>query len=1180
MAAKKYGTTWWGKQWLNALENIDYSNRLPRGRTYANKGAVKEISIEKEGIFAKVQGSRRTPYKQEIRLKQFSTTEKLGIMALISENPFILSALLNKELPQELFEQLRTNGINLFPFEWDDLYADCSCPDWAVPCKHLASVIYIIANEIDKNPFIVFELKGLDILKELQKMGFSSKGEFKIAITKQKDLWVKTETAEEIFVFKPVLIEQMDFSTIPESREQLLRLLAENPPFFSSGNFKTLVEKAYKGIARHYKKIQIVDADENNRFFEENVGGLILSLDEFLKYSLTEIDTGSKKQFVEGTAQNLKKLIALLENVQPSHFSLYHPTVVALYLHYRFALYLGQHSAFIPELIELKKETYQIRWIPALLIQEVKAIFETLVTLTPPKMVQVQLSARSVKTLSAEEQSKMLMAVFLNEFQVNQFYASPSHPPNYEAVGGLFFKQIPFRSKGFQTKETPQAIQKWVQKFYLTEKEFTPLLKIEEVEDQYNDVLHFEVSFWLQNRKDSLAKMVSVNNLFKQKKYAEIRLEVIQDLALLSEYLPQTKRIIQTKGEEQVQVDGEALVPILLESLPALRLLNIEILLPKSLQKLARPQLSGRVQAEGSSGASKSFVNLSNMLEFQWQVAIGDSMVSPDEFRKMVRKLKGIVKINDEYVLIDQKEMESLLKKLENPPSLKENELVRMALSQDYQGAKVDLDKKAMELISSIIEFGSISTPETLQAKLRPYQQRGYEWLYKNGQLGFGSLLADDMGLGKTIQIITLLLKLQEEGKLEKQKALIVVPTTLLGNWQKEVAKFAPTLTVSLYHGTNRNLELDHDVILTSYGIARSDEKILSKLKWAFLAIDEAQNIKNTSTAQTKSIKKLKSAQVVAMSGTPVENRLSEYWSIFDFTNKGYLNSLAKFKEEFIKPIELEQSREHLERFRKVTAPFIMRRLKTDKSIISDLPDKIETDQICSLTKEQSALYQNVVEMIMKELKDSEGIQRKGLVFQLMNALKQICNHPQQYLKKKEIDPEKSGKTQMLISLLDNIYESGEKTLIFTQYKEMGDLLAKLIQERYHTPPLWLHGGVSRKKRDAMVEDFQTKPYVKTMLLSLKAGGTGLNLTKANNVIHYDLWWNPAVENQATDRAYRIGQQNNVMVYRFITQGTFEEKINEMIKSKKELAELTVASEEQWIGDLSNDDLQSVFGLG
>jgi SNF2 family DNA or RNA helicase len=402
----------------------------------------------------------------------------------------------------------------------------------------------------------------------------------------------------------------------------------------------------------------------------------------------------------------------------------------------------------------------------------------------------------------------------------------------------------------------------------------------------------------------------------------------------------------------------------------------------------------------------------------------------------------------------------------------------------------------------------------------------------------------------------------------------------LLGNWEREIQKFAPDLNAWVYHGPKRSLELqENEVILTSYGVARSDEKILNKVKWGFLIIDEAQNIKNTQTAQTKAIKKIKSDVRIAMSGTPVENRLSEYWSIFDFTNKGYLDSLKRFKDEFIEPIEKERSQEHLDRFQKVTAPFILRRVKSDKSIIQDLPDKIETDQICTLTAEQSALYQNIVNLSLEEIQKEDGMSRRGLIFQMMTALKQICNHPNQYLKKKEIDPELSGKTQLLISLLDSIYENDEKTLIFTQYKEMGDLLAKLIEERYHQAPLWLHGGTSRKKRDEMVQDFQTQSHIKIMLLSLKAGGTGLNLTAANNVIHYDLWWNPAVENQATDRAYRIGQKKNVMVYRMITQGTFEENINGMIKAKKELADLTVNTGENWVTEMSNEDLKDIFGL-
>ena len=318
----------------------------------------------------------------------------------------------------------------------------------------------------------------------------------------------------------------------------------------------------------------------------------------------------------------------------------------------------------------------------------------------------------------------------------------------------------------------------------------------------------------------------------------------------------------------------------------------------------------------------------------------------------------------------------------------------------------------------------------------------------------------------------------------------------------------------------------------------------------------------------------------IAMSGTPVENRLSEYWSIFDFSNKGYLDTLKKFKEEFAKPIETDRNQEKLDKFRKVTEPFILRRLKSDKTIIKDLPDKIEKDQFCQLSPSQTAIYQNVVDTTMDTIENTEGIQRKGLVLKLITALKQVCNHPRQFLKKGDADPNASGKTQMLFNLMHEIQQNGEKTLIFTQYQEMGKLLVEMLETEFGLTIPFLHGGVSRKGRDEMVDSFQNNRATRVMILSLKAGGTGLNLTAASNVIHYDLWWNPAVEAQATDRAYRIGQKNNVMVHRFITQGTFEEKINALLQTKKELANLTVSTGEKWIGEYSDGELRDLVGLG
>jgi len=477
------------------------------------------------------------------------------------------------------------------------------------------------------------------------------------------------------------------------------------------------------------------------------------------------------------------------------------------------------------------------------------------------------------------------------------------------------------------------------------------------------------------------------------------------------------------------------------------------------------------------------------------------------------------------------------------------------------------------------MKIEDISVPDNLNATLRPYQERGFKWLYSNYKKQFGSCIADDMGLGKTIQVITLLLQYKNENKKPKP-SLVICPTTLIGNWEKECQKFAPSLNLNIYHGFDRELNTKNiDVLITSYGTFRRDVEKFSKKNWNFLIIDEAQNIKNSETAQTKAIKSLKADNYIAMTGTPVENKLTELWNIYDFINKGYLGSLTQFKTELANPIEKYRDKNTIEKLKKATAPFLLRRLKTDKTIISDLPDKISVDEYCYLTKEQAAVYQNIVEDIMQQVENSEGIQRKGLIFKLITSLKQICNHPAHFAQKGNIESESSGKASKALSIIKNLLENKEKALIFTQYREMGDILQKIIKKELKEEAIFFHGGVSRKKRDEMVNLFQNDRKTRLMIISLKAGGTGLNLTEASNVIHYDLWWNPAVENQATDRAYRIGQEKNVMVHRLITLGTFEEKIDEIIKSKKELADLTVSTGENLITEMSNKDLRDIFTL-
>ena len=488
--------------------------------------------------------------------------------------------------------------------------------------------------------------------------------------------------------------------------------------------------------------------------------------------------------------------------------------------------------------------------------------------------------------------------------------------------------------------------------------------------------------------------------------------------------------------------------------------------------------------------------------------------------------------------------------------------------------------------------------------------------MYKNLEIGFGCILADDMGLGKTLQVIAYLLKIKEEGKLKKHKALVVMPAGLLCNWQVEIKKFAPALTFTAYHGGNRDLQkFNSDILLTTYATFRKDFELLKAATWHAVVIDEAQNIKNADSDQSKLLRSLQAPVKIAMSGTPVENRLMEFWTIMDFANRGFFPSAQEFREKYETPIQKNGDKVAAETFKKITAPFMLRRLKTDKNIISDLPDKIIQNEYAELTATQAALYKQTLDKFMTMLEEEKQLaeisqdahslfKRKGLILQMILALKQICNHPATFLKgldeRREARDERddaenrhpehasakdpgqvltSGKLQMLLDLLTSIQEQGEKTLIFTQFAEMGFLLKESIEKELGISVDFYHGGCSQTQRKNMVDSFQQDPESKVLILSLKAGGTGLNLTAASQVIHYDLWWNPAIEAQATDRAFRIGQTRNVQVHRFITKGTFEEKINALLETKKAIAEMTVSAGETWLADLSDSELSQVFRL-
>jgi len=1172
-----YGKTWWGQQWLKALTQIDFSNRLPRGKTYANKGAVTDIQLKSGAVDARVQGSRPRPYKVSITIPSFSEGQKKAILDEVQQNPALLAQLLNRELPAELDETARQQGLALFPRTWKDFPMQCSCPDAAVPCKHLAAVIYTIANEIDRNPFVVFQLHGLDLMQALKDRHINVQKGSAIHILTPGDIG-QTHPAPP----KPLdetIWEILDFSRLEPLKDKLLKLLTPNPVFWDK-DFRKTLEKAYGLLVKGAAKYAPGPLELDGFSWQAD---LLLHLDETLhlrSLSMTNED-GSSHSLPEQDhlAERLRTSLLKGDHRQAEGAS---DTLRALFWIQQFCLQLLRNGAVVPQLLRVGQDEYRIRWLPATNHPTVRSLFEDVLRIVPANLVEID-TPNEPQYQEPNEQLYTLCSLFLNDYV--QSLTEPLGRAvrswtgritlEFDWIEDLFFRDQPLSFEGRQMRELPSAIQLWLNNFYITHKTVVPILR---VEDNLADGT-FTVDILAEDSRQPMRPPLALRKILTQKVYEPVRFDFLQDVQLLTHHFPQLNEVVRTKGAQKARFDAETFVAILLETLPLMQLFGIQVLLPKSLQDWVRPQLSGRLQDTGAEKVG-SFLNRDQMLTFDYQVAIGDELIDPQEFRKLVRGVSGLVRIRDRYVLVQADELEKLQKRLEHPPHLSETDLLKIALAEEYQGIPIGISPDVLGWLRTLTQPPAVTLPTGLTAELRPYQQRGYEWLLKNTQLGFGSLLADDMGLGKTLQVITLLLKFREDGRFQKKRGLVVLPTTLLTNWQKELARFAPSLRVLVYHGAKRQLDLTEvDVVLTTYGLVRSDPESFKKQAWYALVIDEAQAIKNTDTEQTRAIKALKADVKIALSGTPVENRLSEFWSVLDFTNKGYLGSLSKFTEEFAKPIQVERNHEKLEAFRKITAPFLLRRVKTDKSVIADLPDKVENNQYCHLTRQQAALYQSVVQESLKAIEGRGGIQRKGLVLKLMTALKQIGNHPVQYTKKGHATPHDSGKVEQLFELLTTIYENGEKVLVFTQYREMGDLLVQFIAEQFPTKPLFLHGGIERNQRDELVERFQTDRHANTFILSLKAGGTGLNLTAASHVIHYDLWWNPAVENQATDRAFRIGQTRNVMVYRLINNGTMEEKIDAMIHAKRELADLSVTTGETWLGDLSNEELKNLVRL-
>jgi SNF2 family DNA or RNA helicase len=672
---------------------------------------------------------------------------------------------------------------------------------------------------------------------------------------------------------------------------------------------------------------------------------------------------------------------------------------------------------------------------------------------------------------------------------------------------------------------------------------------------------------------------------------------LLGELGRASVVYPELASALRSARPEALEFDAAGVVDFLTTRADLLEQAGFEVLIPSwwaMRRKLGLKGKSSLPPEEG--GVTQGMFGRDSLCAFSWELALGDDQLTAEELEALANAKVPLVFLRGEWVAFDPEQVQRALEfvaKADDDGQRTVADVLALAtahpddIDTPLPVTSVEADGWLGDLLAGRAESAvtAVDLPPDFAAELRPYQERGLSWLAFLSRLGLGACLADDMGLGKTVQMLALE-SAERSAQPDAGPTLLLCPMSLVSNWHREAAKFAPGLRVYVHHGPGRARGDDLvagaggvDLVVTSYYTAVRDLDDLAGVTWARVVLDEAQAIKNSRSQTAQAVRQLKAPHRVALTGTPVENKLAELWSIMDFLNPGILGGPETFRGQYARPIERQGLAEPAERLRRVTRPYILRRLKTDKSIIDDLPDKIEIKERCFLTPEQASLYKAVVDEMLDKIENTKGIERKGNVLAAMTKLKQICNHPAQLLHDGSPVGRRSGKVIRLEEICEEILAEGDKALLFTQFTEFGDMLVGHLGARFGRSIAYLHGGTPRARRDEMVTAFAADDGPPLFLLSLKAGGTGLNLTAANHVIHLDRWWNPAVENQATDRAFRIGQTRNVQVRKFICTGTLEDKIDEMIEAKKALAELVVGDGEGWLTELNTSELRNLFTL-
>lgn len=1139
-ATHVFGLTPWGRYFIDAMERLADTGRLQRGRSYAGNGSVDKLVIEGSTVRAKVRGRYRPWYSVTISFRPAGEKAAEAIRQAFSKDALLAERIARGEMPDNALDAIRKAGAELVPARWSDMQRSCDCPDDGDPCKHMAAVYYILAREIDRDPFTLWRLRGLDVGQAItQRRREAIPDPLDIPARKRRDIPSPAEASSDERSRPLPNLSSFIVSLLPPARGLCPFDLVQRTAEFYHEAVRRMPAVLAQGARRYAAGaasdnawlygplgLEIKEAEVSVR----GPGGAVLSPLEAARELPAECPLGATSDF-----RFLRGLFDTLESIVEA-------------------------GAYGPD-VRVGKAGMSVVWKPARFSPEVDAVLSSFEKRFPKAWLSERAGGNPRRAIEAVCQA------YLREYATAVGYSPPLSREAAHPVSLAMFRGMTVSCDTPGERSLPAALDAW-----------------SAVLDGLGTGGRFELSLSRAEEGVSLPRRGSQVYALKAWHVPEggrrvaIHKASLRDdarstlafAAILGNYLP---ALMDLGRAPQVLLSEDELAGFVLDAAPVLGHMGVSVVLPKEFRAIARPRKVVRARAARSVGSGMS---LADAFSFDWKVAIGDMAVSPAEFQKLLAKGRRLVRFKDQWVRVDPAEAAAILGSVAGGTAPGLLDAVRASL-----GGWLQDDGSLSGALNLGRGAGSSDrrpVPAGLKAELRPYQERGYRWLMANLERGLGCVLADDMGLGKTVQAIAAILALNEAGKLARG-ALVVAPASLITNWERELDRFAPCLSVHVRYGSGRKTRKRHDVTLTSYDTYVRDTSSGQERAWDLLVLDEAHAIKNPASRRALAVKKSAAAVRLALTGTPVENNLAELWSLFEAILPGFLGGLPEFTRSFRVPIERDGDGKAADSLRALTAPFILRRLKTDKAIAASLPEKLSVNEYAVLEPGQAALYKALAERGLASLESGDRENRTGRILAMMTALKQVSNHPRNYDQDSPADPALSGKARLLLAILDAATDAGERILVFSQYVTMLEILAHAVRTELGLEPFVLHGGLGRAARDEAVDSFQKGTGPAVFLISLRAGGVGLNLTAATRVIHYDLWFNPAVESQATDRAYRIGQGKTVFVHRLITRGTLDERIDRLIQSKRGLSELSVKAGERWLGDLSNDELRELVSL-